>query len=375
MRRIIAAAGLCAMLGAGLPAQAETEFNASIWFPTTHPLTGIGYVDWAKALEAASDGALKPNLFTGTALLPPQAHLSGLRDGIAQLTYHAGTYTPAELPEDNTLSILGFNLRDIMTASFAVTDFYINDPEMQKRFDELGIVFVGGYATPQYNIFCSSEVKDVADLKGMKIRTPGPIHAEWARSVGAVPVSVPSSEMFTGLERGQLDCASNAANDLKSRSLWDVAKHTYTIPLGVYFAGWQYGFNKDFWADLTDEQRRVIMDTVGDAIVDTMIGYVALAQEALDEAPSHGVTVTGPSEATMAEMEVFSRDVVRPYAIQQGKERFELDDPEGLISRFEATVEKWEKLLEGVDRNDAAALKKILHDNLYAKVDAASYGQ
>src|SRR5262245_5128300 len=93
---------------------AAQEFNASIWFPDTHPLTRYGYLDWAKKLEATSKNQIKPKVFTGTALLPPTAHLSGLRDGIAQLTYHAGTYTPADLPEDNILSMLSLSMTDTM---------------------------------------------------------------------------------------------------------------------------------------------------------------------------------------------------------------------------------------------------------------------
>ncbi|MBB3064185.1 C4-dicarboxylate TRAP transporter substrate-binding protein [Limibacillus halophilus] len=366
--------GLAAALAMTTGAQAATEINASIWFPDTHPLTKYGYVEWAKTLEAASNGDIKVNLFTGTALLPPNAHLSGLQDGIAHLTYHAGTYTPTDLPEDNTLSILGFGLRDIMTSSFAVTDFFMNDPEMKARFDSLGIVFAGGYATPQYTIMCAKEVKSLDDMKGLKIRMPGPVHAEWARSIGAVPVSVPSSEMFTGLERGQLDCASNAANDLKSRSLWDVAKYTYNIPLGVYFAGWEYAFNKDFWGDLEAGQRRIILDTISDTLVDTMIGYVNAAEEALAEAPSHGVTVTQASAEDLAATNEFAANIVRATAIKEGTERFNVPDPEGLVARFEATLTKWEGLLDGIDRADAAALKKVLKDNLYSRIDAASYG-
>ena len=68
---------------AATSATAAREFNGSIWFPDTHPLTKA-YLDWVKRLDAASKGELKAKIFTGTALLPPNAHLSGLKDGIAQ---------------------------------------------------------------------------------------------------------------------------------------------------------------------------------------------------------------------------------------------------------------------------------------------------
>ena len=62
-------------------------------------------------------------------------------------------------------------------------------------------------------------------------------------------------------------------------------------------------------------------------------------------------------------------------AIKEGKERFKLKDPEGLVSRFEATLAKWEKLMQGVDRTDPKALTALLKDNLYSKIDEKTYGK
>ena len=75
-RAALAAAASLTM--AAVPAAAET-FNASIWFPDSHPLTRFGYLDWAKSLEAATGGRLTPKVFTGTALLSPAEHLNGVR--------------------------------------------------------------------------------------------------------------------------------------------------------------------------------------------------------------------------------------------------------------------------------------------------------
>lgn len=371
MRSTMAVAAVVA-LGMAAPAGAK-EFNSSIWFPEIHPLSK-GYLEWAKRLEAASKGQLKTKVFTGTALLPPGAHLSGLRDGIAHATYHAGTYTPTDLPEDNVISMLALGLHDAMVAAFAVTDFYMNDPEMRARFKTHGIVFAGGYATPAYNLMCTKKVATLADLKGLKIRMPGVIHADWAKSVGAVPVSVPSTEMFTGLEKGQLDCAANGANEMKSRSLWDVAKHTSLLSVGMYWAGWQWAFNGRFWKELKPEERRIILDTVGDSLAPMIINYLKEADDAIKEAPSKGVTVYPETDEMKKSVADFNANVARKQAIEQGGSKFRLKDAEGLVKRFEATVAKWDGLLKGVSRTDAAALTKVLKDNVYAKVDEKTYG-
>jgi TRAP-type C4-dicarboxylate transport system substrate-binding protein len=112
--------------------------------------------------------------------------------------------------------------------------------------------------------------------------------------------------MYNGLEKGQLDCASNAANDLKSRSLWDVAKHTSMVALGVYWAGYEYGANPDFWKSLSPKNRRVLMNTIAEALVLTGIGYSEAADEAIREAPQHGVTIHEPADDLKKSIHDFS---------------------------------------------------------------------
>jgi TRAP-type C4-dicarboxylate transport system substrate-binding protein len=374
MRKLMGAALLAAGLAASGPAASQTEIIASIWFPDSHPLTKFGYLDLVQPLAQASNNQLRLRVFTGTALLPPGAHLSGLRDGIAHMTYHAGTYTPSDLPEDNVIAVLGIALQDNMVIAAAVSDFYLNDPAMKEMFKRNRIVFLGGYATPPYILMCRTKIESLSDIRGKRIRMPGAIHAEWARSVGAVPVNVPSTEMFTGLEKGQLDCAANAANDLRSRSLWDVAKHVTTIDLGSYFAGWQYAMNAQVWQRLSAANRRALLDSISDAIVDTAIGYQAEADSALAEAPSKGVAIVPPGADLQQNLTVFNTAIARDTALREGTERFRLRDAEGLVKRFEETVAKWQGLLQGVHRKDAASLKRILREHLYGRVDVATHG-
>ena len=374
MRRIGLAAALAAAAASAPGAQAQTSFMGSIWYPQTHPLDHYGYELWAEKVRERSGGDLDPQIFYGTALLPPQAHLSGLQDGIAQLTHHAGTYTPADLPEDSVIANLAMGMDDTIATAMAMSDFGLTDPAMQARYEGLGIVFAGGFATPQYILMCKEPINSLADIEGMKIRTPGAVQADWARSVGAVPVTVPSTEMYTGLEKGQLDCASNAANDLKSRSLWDVAKHTSLISLGLYFHGWQYAFNQDFWSGLTPEQRRILLDAIAESIPETMIGYLSESAAALEEAPSKGVTIHEAAADVQQSVFDFAASAGREAAIEVGTERFGLDDAAGLVDRFLATYEKWQGLLQGVDRSDAAALAAVLKENLYDRIDETSYG-
>ncbi|RAI02209.1 C4-dicarboxylate ABC transporter [Acuticoccus sediminis] len=371
--RLLTSAIALGFLGMAAVPAAATEITASVWFPNTHPLTRDGYLALAETLKEKSGGDLTMQVYTGDAVLPPAAHLSGLRDGIVDMTYHAGTYTPSDLPADNVLAALGIGLRDSMTVAGAVADFYINDPMMQEMFASQGIVFLGSYASPSYIMMCRTPVVSLADIAGKKLRMPSPVHAAWAASVDAAAVNVPSSEMFSGLEKGQLDCAINAANDLKSRSLWDVAKNVTLLDLGPYFAGWEYAMNKPAWDGLGENERRLLVDTIADNIVDMTAAYLASVDDALAEADAHGVTVSEPAEDLQASLDTFVAEKVEPMALDVGS-RFNLEGSDGLLQRFNDTYAKWQGLMADVDEGDLDAVKALFHKEIYDKLDVATYG-
>lgn len=353
------------------PAQAaETEFRASAWLPPSHPVTKYGYTDWMALIEEQSGGTLKPTLFTGAALLAPADHLSGVRDGIADFGWISGTYTPSDIPEDNTIFQMAFVYTDYFVGSFAVTEFNMLDEQMQAQWKRNNIVYMSGFSTPPYRLICTSKIESLEDMAGKKIRSTGGLLPEWVRSVGAVPVNVASSESYTGLEKGQLDCATNAADDLRSRSYWDIAKHVTDVELGTYWsinAG-----NRDFWQGLDTAQRKVFLDTAAESLVDTGIGYLSDVQEIVDEAKTKGVTFYTPSESLQNSLLEF-KNTAPAFAVTLGAENLGVEGSEDLVARFDAVAKKWEVLLADVDRTDREALLQLLRQEVFDRVDPATY--
>ena len=355
-------------------ATAETrEFNVSNWLPESTALVKNGYIDWAADLKERSLGTLNANVFTGSVLLPPAGHLTGIRDGVAVIGYHAGTYTPADLPLDNILAQVAISYSDNFVAALAFTDLNINNAQLQAEWASHNIVFGGGYATIPYRLFCTEAIVSLDDIAGKRMRMTGSVHSDWAKSVGAIPVNVPSSEMYSGLEKGQLDCASNTIEQLKTSSLWDVSKHTTMVELGIYYAGYHYGINRDFWASLSEEQRRIMLDSFSLSIARTMIGYVKAGEDVAAEALEQGVTLHEP-DADLAQSILDYKVIARQTAIEIGREQFGVENADQLISAFEASIANWEALLEGVDRTDEETIAALIKKEIYDKVDVANYG-
>ena len=91
--------------------------------------------------------------------------MSGVRDGIVSVGYHAGTYTPAELPISNALQELGFNYKDPLVMMLAASDFNMTNAAAIKQWSDAGVVYGGGYSTPPYNLMCSKPIKSLATVR------------------------------------------------------------------------------------------------------------------------------------------------------------------------------------------------------------------
>ncbi|OCX63797.1 C4-dicarboxylate ABC transporter substrate-binding protein [Thioclava sp. SK-1] len=367
---------LTSTLLAGLlaqPAMAQTSFIANTFYDAAHPLAKYGYTEWADIVKDLSDGDLTPQVYTGTVLLAPRAALQGIRDNVVQVGHHAAIYTPSDLPVANAVQELGFNYSDPLAAIFAVADFSMHNTTQLQEWRDQGVVYLGAYATPPYILMCAQPVRNLAELKGKRIRTAGSAVSQWVEEAGGIPVNVPSSEMYTGLERGTLDCATNAANDLVDRSLMEVAEHTTLLPTGMYWSGPNWGYNPQFWSGLTADQRAVLMQASARSMARLVINYSAQAESALATAKDQGGNVYEPDADLKASVEAFRAKTLAEVYDKAG-ETYGLTNAQATIDDFRATMDKWTTLLADVDPTDEDALTALAMSHLFADIDPTTYG-
>lgn len=365
--RLATTAMTCAALTLGATAQASINFIANSWYDQQHPHSLFGYTEWAETVRELSNGELDPEVYTGTVLLAPRAALQGIRDNIVQVAHHAAIFTPSELPVANAVQELGFNFSDPLVTSLAVTDFSLNNAAQLEEWEEVGVVYLGAYTTSPYVLFCREPVRNLREMQGKRIRTAGSMVSQWVEQAGGIPVNVPSSEMYSGLDRGSLDCASNSPLDLITRSLWEVAEHTTMLPTGMYWSGPQWGYNPDFWSGLSEEHRRVLMEASAKAMTRMIVQYVKLDESSLAEAREKGNNIYEPEGDLLESAENF-REAAISEIYDVARERHGIQEPEALIDDFLAAYEKWEALVAEVDREDEEALAQLAMREIYDKL-------
>ncbi|OWU84611.1 hypothetical protein ATO6_13185 [Oceanicola sp. 22II-s10i] len=351
-RTIAAAIALCT---AGTVAQA-TDVTISLWTGPKHPVNVGGYTDFRKLL---SENGFEVQYFEGGALLGAKPSLPGVGDGIAHITGLAMTYFPAEFPNAQLVADMGLSTPDNLTAMAVATEYnLLHCPECLAEYEAQNVLYLGTYSTAPYSIISSQPIRSTADLKGKKMRVPGSLWSRWAQSVGGIEVNVPSSEMFEGLDKGALDIAIQAPGAFRSYQLWDVAKYITMLNLGTYHSLSETTINRDWWADLTPEQRKLIIGDMARLDVDTTILYTKTDEEVLAELESHGVErIEASDEMKAAKAEFVKMD--ESVIIENAKTAYGIPDAEAKVAKLNELIAKWGKIVEETGGEREAMIAKM----------------
>ncbi|WP_428036042.1 TRAP transporter substrate-binding protein [Amphritea sp.] len=217
---------------------------------------GEVYESLAKNIETMSDGRIKVQVLysgegVGTSGLlgavksglitmgaPFQSmHAGELPAGIVEIGLPGGTDDPAEL--QSLFHEKGW------------------DKVLTKAYGSQGLVWLEPYIQPPVYVLTKQPINSVADFKGLKIRAPG-AYGKFLRNLGASPVSLSWSEIYTSLATGVID-GSIGSNmiDHRDGNHVEVAKYMYRLPL----AGAQVlpiVVNRNEWKKLPEDLQAVV---------------------------------------------------------------------------------------------------------------------
>ncbi len=110
---------------------------------------------------------------------------------------------------------------------------------------------------PPSGLVTKNPVETVADVKGVKTRTYDKNGAEFLRSLGGSPVSLPWGEVYASLRTGMIDSVLTSAESSKNGKFWEVLayfkKIDYAYPLNMV------SINMDYWNALSQNQKDAML--------------------------------------------------------------------------------------------------------------------
>ena len=169
-----------AVAGCAASAMADTvTLRFSRWLPPKHYIMTEMIEPWAKQVEDATEGRVKVQF--SNALGKPQAHYDLVATGVADLAMSVHSYNPSRfvLTQIGELPLYSESGEATSVALWRTYDRFFKDA---KEHD--GVKLLGMWATPASYIFTTRPaITGMADLKGLKLRSPSPMFDETAKAI------------------------------------------------------------------------------------------------------------------------------------------------------------------------------------------------
>jgi len=218
--------------------------------PRSHGMYTQAFVPFAALVERETRGRLRLQPFTDQLLHDPvdgfKAAVSGITDYThAYVAYQPGSFKLFHAPQ------LPFLFPSPQIASLVIEELY---PRYFKtEFERMGVYLAHCDCTSPYNIISKTPVRRLEHLRGIKMRVTGGLVAEIFRELGAVPVAIAVSEVYTALQRGVVDAVALSAPDMASYRLQEIGLYYTRADLNVLAL--QYCLNRQAFDTLPGDLR------------------------------------------------------------------------------------------------------------------------
>ena len=281
-------------LGLGLVAasaslHAQTTMKISI-STAQNSHQGVAIDTFAKEVAARTGGRYKVETFYNGSLGGERESIEAVQLGTQELAFSSTGPVPNFVPDAKILDV-PFLFRDKAHAR-AVLDGPIGQ-ELLTKFDAKGFKALA-WAENGFRHMTNSkrDVKEPADLKGLKMRTmENPVHIAAYKGLGIITTPMAFPEVFTALQQGTVDGQENPIPVILSNKLYTVQK--YLTLTGHVYSPAMLITSTAIWKKLSDADKAAFKEAA----------KIALAANRKkvndDEADGIAVIKAGGSEVVM----------------------------------------------------------------------------
>jgi TRAP-type transport system periplasmic protein len=263
LRPLVVAVGLalCWAAPEAVPQAAAKELKLATFLPPTHRIVKL-YETVAREIADESKGDLTIKVYAGGTLgAGPFQQYKRAVEGVADIAdichaFHAKVFARTMLtvlPGSST------------SASDATARLWAVAPMLADDYKEVHNVYM--YAVSQAVLTSRDKpIRNIADLKGAKVLTPGAAFAPIVGAWGASPVPMDLNEMFNALSTGVVDMVALPATSLTPPfRLAEIAKYT-SRGLSGLFNPCGAIMNKDSYAALSPSQKAIFDKHTGKSL-------------------------------------------------------------------------------------------------------------
>jgi TRAP-type C4-dicarboxylate transport system substrate-binding protein len=251
---------------------------------------GRHITQWADDVSVMSGGDISIELFYSSSVVGSVETFDAAINGILDCDATGGAYQTGKNP---AFQFVGDIMGGYDTPWQQYSWLYQGGgyEAAQELYNANNMQLIGWSLFGQESMSSSAPLAGPEDLVGWKFRSPPGMETEIFEELGASPIVMDFTEIFTALETGIIDGAdaSALANNV-AMGLYDIVGHA-TYPGFHSMPSDHLACNKDVWDGMTEQQRRII-ETAWQKLSFQLTLYMDVANaEAAAELVAAGITL------------------------------------------------------------------------------------
>jgi len=295
-------AGVIAALGLVTSASAEdpkVTLRIQTHYASEHP-SGKLAAQFADDVQTMSNGSITIEMFYSSSVVATTETFDAAINGIVDCDMTGGAY---QTGKNAGFQFVGDIMGGYDTPWQQLSWLYYGGgyDAAQELYHAQNMQLVGWWIYGQESLSSSKPIAGPADLKGWKFRSPPGLETEIFTELGASPIVMDFTEIFTALESGIIDGAdaSGLANNV-GLGLYDIVKHA-TYPGFHSMPSDHLACNLDVWNGMTESQRRIMDTAMQKLSLHTALSNEKKNAEAAAALKAQGVTLHNWSEQDRAD--------------------------------------------------------------------------
>ncbi|MDE1166605.1 MAG: TRAP transporter substrate-binding protein [Pseudomonas sp.] len=252
-RKLTAALPLALLLSG--TALADVKIKFAEVHPSGYP-TVVAEQEMGNKLVKDSNGDISFKMFAGGVLGSEKEVVEQVQANAIQMTRVSLGIVGPVVPDVNVFN-LPFVFRDHAHMR-KVIDGEIGQEMLDKiTHSEFNLVALAWMDGGTRNLYTKKPVRDIADLKGMKIRVQGnPVFIDTINAMGGNGIAMATGEIFSALQTGVIDGAENNPPTLLEHNHYQSAKY-YTLTEHLILPE-PVVMSKATWNTLSPEQKTLV---------------------------------------------------------------------------------------------------------------------
>lgn len=231
----------------------KVDFHLNHFMSAMHPVHVNILEPFAKDVKEKTEGRVEIFIHPGNALASPGDTYDAVVSGVAGMGFVLPAYTPGRFPLSQILEY-PFLFSSALQANLTAKDMI---PMLREyEYTDTMLLWFGG--SDLGHLLLKADARNLAGLRGKRLRSPGPIYNDVIAAIGGVAVTLPVSDLYDSMDRGIVDGSFMAPSALISFRLMEVTNHI--VELNLYTTPFIFFANKQLWDKVSPADQKIMLD-------------------------------------------------------------------------------------------------------------------